>query len=182
MEGIVSPAQAIYWSVPGYILFAVLHLLGVVCFAYIVAKRMVPLVRAQGDVRFDRPVVRLGKVLKFWFAQWKHPRYWFAGTVHILVFAGFILLVTRAFWVLTLGVDDQFVPPGLTGGAGHAVRARDALRVHRRDPLHDRRGGATAGLSAGTIRGAGTLRRDQARGCRVPARAHRRADAGRRGL
>jgi len=57
-------------------------------------------------------------VLKFWLGQWKHPRYRVAGTLHILIFAGFILLAMRAFTVLIVGVSQNFVMPGLSGRAG----------------------------------------------------------------
>ena len=56
---------------------------------------------------------------KFWLGQWKHPRYRIAGIIHILIFAGFIVLVMRAFSVLILGVSENFVMPGLSGRAGH---------------------------------------------------------------
>jgi len=59
VEGIQSAAQVTSWLVTGRILFLTIHLLGVVCFSYIVAKRLVPLVRAERDFRFDRPWVRL---------------------------------------------------------------------------------------------------------------------------
>src|SRR5690348_2307860 len=87
-----SPAEAIYWGIHGSTLFTIVPLTGLVCFAYIIARRMVPLVRGQSDVRFDRPFVRLGRVFQFWFGQWRHPRYRGAGLMHILIFAGFILL------------------------------------------------------------------------------------------
>jgi Fe-S oxidoreductase len=119
VEALHSPAQTTYWLIQGQALFLTLHLLGVACFAYIVAKRLTPLFRGQRDFRFDRPLTRLGRVLKFWLGQWKHPRYKTAGTIHILIFAGFILLATRAFWVLILGVFPNFVMPGLSGEAGH---------------------------------------------------------------
>ncbi len=102
----------------GRILFLLIHLLGVACFAYIVAKRLVPLVRAERDSRFDHPWLRLGRVLKFWLGQWKQPRYRFAGTLHIFIFAGFMVLAIRAFSVLIVGVSDNFVMPGLAGKAG----------------------------------------------------------------
>ncbi|MGA9760147.1 MAG: (Fe-S)-binding protein, partial [Candidatus Sulfotelmatobacter sp.] len=56
---------------------------------------------------------------KFWLGQWKHPRYKTAGTLHILIFIGFILLATRAFTVLLVGVSGNFVMPGLSGEVGH---------------------------------------------------------------
>jgi Fe-S oxidoreductase len=114
-----SIAHAMYWSIPGHVLFLVLHLLGVACFSYIVAKRMSPLMRGERDFRFDQPWVRLGMVLKFWLGQWKHPRYRTAGILHILIFAGFIILAARAFSLLILGVTDGFVMPGFSGTAGH---------------------------------------------------------------
>jgi Fe-S oxidoreductase len=117
--GIYLPAQIADWLVPGRALFLTIHVVGVACFAHIVARRLVPLVRAQRDFRFDRPLTRLGRVLKFWLGQWKHPRYKFAGTFHILIFAGFLLLAARAFSVLIVGVSENFVMPGLSGRTGH---------------------------------------------------------------
>jgi Fe-S oxidoreductase len=119
VEGIQSVSQVTSWLVAGRTLFLVIHILGVACFAYIVAKRLVPLLRAERDLRFDRPLARLEKVFKFWLGQWKHPRYKTAGTLHILIFAGFILLAMRAFTVLIVGVSQNFVMPGFSGRAGH---------------------------------------------------------------
>jgi Fe-S oxidoreductase len=116
--GIQSASQVTSWLVAGQTLFLAIHFLGVVCFAYIVAKRLVPLLRGERDFRFDRPWLRLGRVLKFWLGQWKHPRYRTAGTLHIFVFAGFLLLAIRAFSVLLVGVSRNFVMPGLSGRAG----------------------------------------------------------------
>jgi Fe-S oxidoreductase len=109
-----SIAQATYWVVSGKVLFLFLHLLGLTCFAYIVAKRFAPLIHAQPDVRFDRPLRRLGNVLQFWLAQWRHPRCRFAGVIHILIFLGFLMLVTRAGFLLGFGISDSFA--GAPGG------------------------------------------------------------------
>ena len=118
MVGIESASQVTSWLVTGRILFLLIHVLGIGCFAYIVARRMVPLVRAERDFRFDHPWLRLGRVLKFWLGQWKQPRYKLAGTLHIFIFAGFIVLAIRAFSVLIVGVSQNFVMPGLAGRAG----------------------------------------------------------------
>ncbi len=118
MVGIYLPAQIADWLVLGRTLFLTIHVLGVACFVYIVAKRLVPLLRAQRDFRLDRPLTRAARVLKFWLGQWKHPRYKFAGTIHVLIFAGFILLAARAFSVLIVGVSENFVMPGLSGRTG----------------------------------------------------------------
>ena len=113
-----SAAQLASWLVPGRVLFLLIHLLGVVCFSYIVAKRLVPLIRGERDFRFDRPWVRLGRVLKFWLGQWKQPRYRVAGALHIFIFVGFAVLALRAFTTLLVGVSENFVIPGLSGRAG----------------------------------------------------------------
>src|SRR5271167_2746842 len=119
VEGIHSPAQVTYWLISGRVLFLIINLLGLACFSYIVAKRLTPLVRGERDVRFDRPLIRLGKLAQFWLGQWKHPRYRAAGIIHILIFASFILLATRAFSLLILGISENFVMPSSSGEAGH---------------------------------------------------------------
>ncbi len=119
MDGFPSPAQATYWLIAGRQLFLAIHVLGLACFAYIVWRRMLPLLRAERDLRFDRPLVRLQRVLKYWLGQWKQPRYPGAGLMHILIFTGFIILATRAFSLLLSGTSDGFVMPGFSGEFGH---------------------------------------------------------------
>ena len=96
-----------------------MYALGSACFFYILARRLAPLLRAERDFRLNRPLQRLGRILQFWLGQWRHPRYRVAGTIHLLIFAGFIILATRAFTVLALGVSENFVMPGLSGEVGH---------------------------------------------------------------
>src|SRR5579862_667288 len=116
--GLQSPAEMTFWFIQGRILFLMIPVLGTALFAYIVARRLTPLIHAQADFRFDQPWARLGMVFKYGLGQWKHPRYRFAGTVHILIFAGFLLLAARAFTLLIQGVVPSFVMPGLSGEAG----------------------------------------------------------------
>jgi len=114
-----SSANTHDWLVSSRSLFLTIHIVGILCFAYIAAKRLALLVRAERDLRFDHPLTRAGRVVKFWLGQWKHPRYKFAGTLHILIFAGFILLVARTFSVLIGGVNQNSVMPGLPGRVPH---------------------------------------------------------------
>ena len=116
--GLRSPAETTFWLIQGRVLFLIIPVLGTALFAYIVARRLTPLIHAQRDFRFDKPWARLGLVFKYWLGQWRHPRYRFAGTVHILIFAGFILLAARAFTLLIQGGAPDFVMPGLSGEAG----------------------------------------------------------------
>jgi len=117
--GIYFPNSVVQWLVvPSRDLFVAIHVLGMGCFAFIVWKRLLPLLHAQSDPRFDHPFTRVGRVFQFWMGQWKHPRYRFAGSLHILIFACFLLLAARAFTVLIVGVHERFVMPGLSGRAG----------------------------------------------------------------
>ncbi len=114
-------AHASYWSIPGFYLFLLIHITGIALFGYIAYRRIAPLLLAQTDIRFDRPLERLARVFKYWFAQWRHPRYPAAGVLHILLFAGFLILVIRAFAVLGLGfsstpVDAESSMAGLLYG------------------------------------------------------------------
>jgi Fe-S oxidoreductase len=118
LEGIYSSGQAASWLVSARTLFLVIHVLGIACFSFIVAKRLAPLLRGERDFRFNRPFTRLTRTLQFWLGQWKHPRFKSAGTIHIFIFAGFIVLAIRTFSLLILGLSDNFAVPGLSGRVG----------------------------------------------------------------
>jgi Fe-S oxidoreductase len=118
VKGMQSAVQVTSWLVTDRILFVIIPLLGVTCFSYIVAKRLVPLLRAESDLRFDRPWVRLGRVLKFWLGQWKQPRYLLAGVLHIILFIGFLVLLVHSFSLVMIGIVEHFVMPGFSGRAG----------------------------------------------------------------
>jgi Fe-S oxidoreductase len=111
---------ALSWWISGPGLFLLLDVVGVACFAFIAARRLTPLLAAAPDPRFDHPSERLLNVLQYWLGQWRHPRYAFSGAMHILIFAGFLLLFVRAITLLVRGVSDTFVMPGLSGSTGRA--------------------------------------------------------------
>jgi Fe-S oxidoreductase len=100
-------ASVSYGQLPVPLLCLLIQLLGLTCFAFIVAKRLSPLLQAQRDLRLDRPWLRVQKLLKFWLGQWKHPRYRVAGTMHLFIFAGFLILATRAFYLLLFGLSED---------------------------------------------------------------------------
>jgi len=94
-------------------------LAGVVVFTYIMAIRMAPVVKAAPDSRFDRFPQRLYSVLKIWLAQYRQPRYMLAGVVHIVIFAGFLILSIRSCSLVIMGIFPDFVMPGFDGVVGH---------------------------------------------------------------
>ncbi|MBZ5569355.1 MAG: (Fe-S)-binding protein [Acidobacteriia bacterium] len=120
VESVASPAQATYWLVPGHIVFLLIHLLGLACFAYVVTRRMAPLMRGARDHRFDRPWTRLERVLQYWLGQWKHPRYLGAGLIHLVIFAGFIVLAVRSISLVAFGISENFAIPILPASAARA--------------------------------------------------------------
>ena len=115
LEGRICQALAMSWWITGPTLCLIIQFLGLASFAFIVSKRIAPLIHAEHDFRLDRPWLRAQKLLKFWFGQWKHPRYRVAGTLHLLMFAGFLILATRAFYLLIFGLADDFAAPSALG-------------------------------------------------------------------
>ncbi len=90
------------------LVFLLIPLIGLVCFAWIIARRVAPLLRAAPDPRFQRIPERILLVLKIWLGQWRQPRYMLAGVLHIVVFFGFLILAARSIQLVVLGFSDGF--------------------------------------------------------------------------
>jgi len=118
MLGLPSPSQAAYGIVPGRVLFLIIPILSLTLFGYIIARRLVPLLGAAPDFRLDHASARIKRVLKIWLGQWKQPRYFGAGGLHIVIFAGFLVLAVRSLSLILLGISDHFVMPGFSGAIG----------------------------------------------------------------
>jgi len=118
-SALTSPAAASVWGIPTIIFSILIPVAGAVLFAYIIFRRMTPLVKAAPDDRYCCIPQRLGHILKIWLAQWRHPRYMLAGVLHILIFAGFIILGARSTQLIIMGFDESFVLPGFSGAFGH---------------------------------------------------------------
>ena len=116
---LISPAKASVLGIPTVIFSVLIPVAGVALFAYIMAKRVAPLVFSNPDYRFDRIPERIKGVLKLWLAQWKQPRYMLAGVIHIMLFAGFVILSIRSSSLVIIGISDTFVLPGMDGTLGH---------------------------------------------------------------
>ena len=102
------------------VIFSVLiPVIGVVIFTYIMAKRTAPLFRSAPDKRFDRIPERIYNVLKIWLIQYRQPRYRTAGLIHIVIFAGFLILSVRSCSLVIIGISESFVMPGFDGTIGH---------------------------------------------------------------
>ena len=117
-EVLVSPANATILGIPAWLLAVLIPLVGIGAFAYIIARRLIPLAKAESDPRFDNIPTRIKNVLKFWLAQYKQPRYMLAGVLHIVIFIGFLVLSIRSISLVIVGFNEGFVMPGLSGTMG----------------------------------------------------------------
>jgi Fe-S oxidoreductase len=117
---LISPANATLFGLPGHVIYALIPLIGIGTFFFIITRRFLPLRKAAPDNRFGRTGERIRSVLKYWLGQYKHPRYLFPGIMHILLFTGFLILSIRSLTLMFIGIFDGFVLPGFGGGFGHA--------------------------------------------------------------
>jgi Fe-S oxidoreductase len=115
---LISPASATIIGIPAKIIYILIPLIGVAIFAYIITRRLRPLLKAAPDDRFSRIPERIKSVLRIWLAQWRHPRYMLAGVTHIFLFAGFLILGARSTQLVFLGFVDGFQLPGFGGAIG----------------------------------------------------------------
>ena len=116
---LIAPANYIFLFIPTVLLSVLIPAVGVAVFTYIMALRAAPLVRSAPDLRFDRIPQRLYNVAKIWLGQYRQPRYMQAGVVHIVIFAGFLILSIRSCSLVIIGIAPDFVMPGFDGVMGH---------------------------------------------------------------
>jgi Fe-S oxidoreductase len=115
---LVSPASAALAGIPARLIFILIPLVGIGVFAWIMNRRIAPLLQAAPDNRFQRIPERIQAVFKIWLAQWRQPRYLLAGVLHIVVFFGFLILGARSTQLVVLGFVDGFTLPGFGGAFG----------------------------------------------------------------
>ena len=116
---LISPAEASFLGIPTVFFSVLIPLVGIGIFTYIIALRLKPMVKASPDPRFDRLGVRFLKMFKYAVGQYRHPRYLYAGAIHILLFSGFVILSLRSIALIFLGISDGYVLPGMSGLAGN---------------------------------------------------------------
>ncbi|CAB5079255.1 Fe-S oxidoreductase [Olavius algarvensis associated proteobacterium Delta 3] len=116
---LTSPAHSFFLFIPAALIYLLIPLLGIGTFTFIIARRSAPLIRSKPDFRWNRFFERGVYTIKYWLMQYKQPRYRLAGVLHILLFAGFLILGIRSISLVILGFYDGFVFPGLDGWIGH---------------------------------------------------------------
>jgi Fe-S oxidoreductase len=109
---LIPPAKTFFLFIPNIVFSIVIPILGVGIFLYFIAVRAMPLLKAAPDMRWNRIPERIRQFFLMWLFQARHPRYMFAGILHILLFAGFIILSIRSLEMIIIGVFPGFVIPG----------------------------------------------------------------------
>ncbi|MCP3940345.1 MAG: (Fe-S)-binding protein [Desulfobacteraceae bacterium] len=119
MSSIIGPASyKLFGFFPTAVLAFIVPIVGIGAFAYIMARRIAPLVRAAPDNRLDRIDQRIKNLVIIWLGQLRQPRYMLAGVLHMVIFAGFLILSIRSTSLVVIGLSDGFVLPGFGGLVG----------------------------------------------------------------
>jgi Fe-S oxidoreductase len=116
----MSPADAVVLGIPTILFSILIPIAGIGIFSLIIFRRILPLMKGSKDPRFDHWSDRVKNTLKFAFAQYRQPRYRFAGILHILLFTGFVILSLRSITLVMLGISSGFALPGMGGRLGNA--------------------------------------------------------------
>ena len=114
----LEPAQVPLAGIPAPVVAFVVLASALGLFAYIMWKRIDLLKAGLPDGRLDRVGERIKLMLLYGFGQVRQPRYPGAGIMHILLFAGFVLLSLRSLTLIGRGFSPDFHLPLLTGTAG----------------------------------------------------------------
>lgn len=120
---ILKPADASILGAPAPVIAFIVLFLSVSFFCYVMFRRMDVLRKAAPDPRFSNIPTRLMRSLIYGFGQWRQPRYLGAGILHILLFAGFMILSLRSLTLIGRGFSSTFHIPFLTGSVGFAYES-----------------------------------------------------------
>ena len=118
MSPLISPAEFKMLGIPLVFFSVLIPLVGIGVFSYIIKQRLAPMLVAADDQRFDHPAERWKNVLSLWLYQSRQLRYKTAGTIHLIIFFGFLILAIRTCSLVFVGIFDGFAIPGFSGTFG----------------------------------------------------------------
>jgi Fe-S oxidoreductase len=116
---LISPAKTMLFALPAVVVYTAIPVIGIALFGYLIYSRLKPLLKAAPDPRANKLPQRTAQLLKIWLLQQRHPRYLAAGVLHILLFAGFLILGLRSLEMIFVGIVPDFSMPGLNGVLGN---------------------------------------------------------------
>jgi hypothetical protein len=115
---LIPPAETMFLSLPASTVYALIPIVGIAVFGYMLYTRIKPLRKAAPDARWGELGARVPQLIKIWLLQYRHPRYMLAGVLHILLFAGFLILGLRSTEMALIGIWPDLVIPGMNGWFG----------------------------------------------------------------
>ena len=122
------PTERVILGLSGRVVFGVLVLSAILVFVYSASRRIRLLLALAPEPRFDRIGLRIRKTLEYAFAQKRMFRDLYAGTFHIFLFSGFLVLLVRTISMVLEGLFPGFVL--LPGRAGDLYTlAKDVFEV-----------------------------------------------------
>jgi Fe-S oxidoreductase len=87
-----------------------------VAFAWFTARKLAIVAALQPEVRWDRPLARLGTVLRNGLLQQRMiSREWKPGVMHAVIFLGFVSLLVRKVQLVVIGFDAEYAFTGPLG-------------------------------------------------------------------
>jgi Fe-S oxidoreductase len=115
-DNFTIPTAHSIFGIPGRLWFGLLVLFAVVVFVYSIGRRVRVLLAGAPEPRLDRIGRRIQKTLEYAVAQKRMFRDLYAGTFHIFLFAGFVVLTVRTISLVVEGLVPGFLLlPGRTG-------------------------------------------------------------------
>ena len=128
MKPFEAPTAGAWLGIPETAVFGILVLAAILAFAYSASRRYQALTAGKRENRFDRIPTRLWKTIEYAFLQLRMFRDPYAGTFHILIFAGFVVLAVRTTALVVEGLAPRFSP--FSGSLGHAYNfAKDGIEL-----------------------------------------------------
>ncbi len=115
---LLEPADVPIAGIPPHILALIILALALYCFAFVMYRRIDLLRKGMPDPRFSNIGERIKLALVYGFGQYRQPRYLVAGVLHILLFAGFMILSLRSLTLIGRGFSSEFHLPFLAGAVG----------------------------------------------------------------
>ncbi len=112
---ILEPANVQIMGVPSPTVALIILLASLAFFAYIMWKRLDLLRKCAPDPRFSDVSQRVKMMILYGFGQLRQPRYLGAGILHMLLFAGFMILSLRSLTLIGRGFSADFHLPLMTG-------------------------------------------------------------------
>jgi Fe-S oxidoreductase len=109
------PATEIYLWFPGYYIAWLILIFGLAGFCFNVFKRFRLILKGRPDPRFSDVRKRILDVLRDGILQRRHPRYLFAGVLHIVIFWGFVILGLHSIDLVAGGLLPGYALPFMGG-------------------------------------------------------------------